>query len=352
MQAAVIKPALLLAVFLLTSITGACADPIRQDALNWLQTMAFAAHQKDYSGIFVYQYGDHVETSRITHIVDHDGEHGRLESLDGQQREVIRHNDQVWCDLGGGRVKIDQSHDGREFPALLPEQITLLSNNYLIKTSDDVRLAGFHAHAMAFQPKDNLRYMHKMWADSVSGLLLKSEVLDEHGSVIEQYSFTQLSIGGDIDHTWITANQPPADPHAHDAHHIHKPHYTQDSFHDSDPHLAQSVPKIAASPVASGWRVDALPDGFKKVAEVRRHLRGRDTPVIQMVFSDGLVGISVFIEQSDHDENYHAHAGLSSQGVIQVYSKVVGDQLVTVVGEVPPRTVMQVADSVRNGGSQ
>ena len=36
-----------------------------------------------------------------------------------------------------------------------------------------------------------------------SGLLLKAEVLDESAHVIEQYAFTQLNIGGDIDRKWI-----------------------------------------------------------------------------------------------------------------------------------------------------
>jgi sigma-E factor negative regulatory protein RseB len=352
-QAAAIKPAFLAVVLLLAAGSGACADPIRQDALNWLQTMAFAAHQTDYSGTFVYQYGDHVETSRITHIADRDGEHGRLESLDGPRREIIRHNDQVWCDMGDGKMKMEQRQGGREFPALLPEQITLLNENYLIKPAEEVRLAGFHAHAIVFQPKDNLRYTHKMWADSVSGLLLKSEVLDERGGVIEQYSFTQLSIGGDIDRKWITASQTAV---GSPAHHIHKqpqadkPLQADGSPYDGDAHFAHNFSKMAASPITSGWRVDALPAGFRKIAEVRRQLHGRDAPVIQMVFSDGLAGISVFIEQSDHDED--DHSGLSSQGVIQIYSKLLNDQLITVVGEVPPRTVMQVADSVRNGGSQ
>jgi negative regulator of sigma E activity len=42
---------------------------------------------------------------------------------------------------------------------------------------------------------------------------------------------------------------------------------------------------------------------------------------------------------------------LSSQGIIQIYSRAIDDEhLVTVVGEVPPQTVMQVADSVRYTG--
>ena len=172
MRIAVVRP-IFIAALLLGAVPQVMADPFLQDEIKWLETMAFAAHQTDYSGTFIYQYGNHVETSRITHIVDAEGEHGRLESLDGTRREIIRNNDQVWCYIGDRKVKVDRrSH--REFPALLPDQMSLLNENYIIKQGDEARVAGFHAHAIVFQPKDNLRYTHKMWADSNSGLLLKA----------------------------------------------------------------------------------------------------------------------------------------------------------------------------------
>lgn len=329
MQAAVIKPAFLFAVSLWAAVPAAFADPLWQDELNWLKTMAFAAHQTDYSGIFVYQYGNQVETSRITHIVDRDGEHGRLEGLDGARREIIRHNDQVWCYLGDRKVRVEERQGGRKFPAILPEQLSLMNENYLIKQTEEGRVAGFHAHAVIFQPRDILRYTHRMWAHSDSGLLLKAEVLDERGRVIEQYAFTQLIIGGNIDRSWIAADKPDAASLAHQAHHDR---------------LTKAEPLVNAG----GWQVDMLPPGFKKITEMRRPFRSKKTPAIQMVFSDGLASISIFIEAMDNDQD--DHPGLSSHGAIQVYSKVSGDYLLTVVGEVPPRTVIQVADSVRHGG--
>ena len=353
MQVAVKNSALLSIAFWFAATSCACADPVQQDDLGWLKAMAFAAHQTNYSGTFVYQYGGHVETSRITHITDQEGEHGRLESLDGPKREIIRQNDEVWCDLGNGKVKVAHRQGGREFPALLPEQLNLLHKNYLIKPAEEMRLAGYNAHAVIFVPKDNLRYAHKMWADNVSGLLLKSEVLDEHNDVIEQYSFTQLNIGGDIDRSWIPVSQAATGTHAHiiqNSSQPNKTHHEEELQHEGDPHHAHIIQKLAASPIISGWRVDALPEGFKKIAELRRQLHGREAPVIQIAFSDGLAGISVFIEKSDGDQD--DHTGLSSQGIIQIYSKQIDDRLITVVGEVPPRTVMQVADSVRNGGSK
>lgn len=324
MRTAVIKS--LGAALLLASAQSVFADPLWQDDLNWVKTMAFAAHQTDYSGIFLYQHGSQVETSHIAHIVDRDGEHGRMEGLDGARRKIIRSNDQVWCYLGDRKIRIEGRQGSRGFPAILPEQLSLLNGNYLIKQTEEGRIAGFHAHAVVFIPRDNLRYTHRMWAHSDSGLLLREEVLDEGGRVIEQSSFIQLTIGEKVDRSWVEASKKDIALLAHDPHHAHSP-------------------KAKSLINASGWRVDMLPPGFKKITEMHRPLPGRNLPAFQMVFSDGLASISVFIE-SIYGDQEELH-GLSSQGATQVYSKVSGEHLLTVVGEVPPRTVMQVADSVR-----
>lgn len=75
---------------------------------------------------------------------------------------------------------------------------------------------------------------------------------------------------------------------------------------------------------------------------------GKHAPVTQIVYSDGLSAISIFIEPDDHDE--HDVDGLSSRGAVNLYHKVLDQHLITIVGEVPPHTVMQVADSVRYNG--
>lgn len=317
----------LFAAWLLAAVPGAAADPFPSDNLGWLKTTAFAAHQTNYTGTFVYQYGNHVETSRITHIFDRDGEHVRLEGLDGVRREIIQSNGQVLCYMGDRQVSVQNHPSRRSFPALLPEQLTLLSENYLIKEAEEARVAGFHTHAFIFQPKDRLRYTHKMWVDSDSGLLLKAAVLDERGRIVEQYAFTQLSIGGEIDRKWIEQGKPAP------------------SFHAQHPYSAAPLPKTNQAATVSGWQVGLLPSGFKKTAEVLRPMSGRKSPVAHLVFSDGLAGVSVFIEDIAADPE--VRAGLSGQGAIQIYSKVSGRHRVTVVGEAPPRTVMQIAGSVR-----
>ncbi|MDX8398646.1 MAG: MucB/RseB C-terminal domain-containing protein [Gallionellaceae bacterium] len=317
----------LLPVLLLLLGQNVYADPNRSDT-GWLEIMAFAAHQTDYSGTFVYQdgIGGNVEVSRISHIVDADGEHERLESLSGVSRTVVSNNNQVWLFEGERKVRIERTHGEKGFPDLLPEQLSALKENYFIRQAEEDRVAGFHVHAIVFKPKDNLRYSHKMWAHSQSGLLLKAEVLDERSRIIEQYAFTQLSLGKNVDRSWVERAASIVSPREAES-------------QKAKPYLKSK---------ATDWQVDALPNGFKKIMQFCHPIRDKTIPVTHMVFSDGLAGISVFIEAVAGRE--YLNPGLSSQGAIQVYSRISDDSLITVVGEVPPRTVMQVAESVRYAG--
>lgn len=318
-----------LAGLLLLAVCGVSADPLSQDDRALLNKMVAAARQTDYSGTFIYQSGSYVETSRITHLFDGQDEHERLEGLDGERSEVIRKNGQVWCYLGDSKVMVAKRDGVRTFPALLPEHLELLQENYIARHGEDDRVAGFHARSIVFQPRDKMRYTHKMWAHSDTGLLLKALVQDERNRTVEQYAFTHLDLGGDIDRKWIVStNKTGQSARAESA----------------------SANHVRSTPGESGWKVFALPPGFKKITEVARRLGGKDGTVTHLVYSDGLAGISVFIEKLNDKSD--VRAGLYGKGLIQVYSRIMDNHLLTVVGEVPARTVMQVSESVRYGGQQ
>jgi sigma-E factor negative regulatory protein RseB len=318
-----------LACLLVLAVSGVSADVLSPDDLILLKKTATAARQTNYSGTFIYQSGSYIETSRITHLFDGENEHERLEGLDGERSEVIRKNGQVWCFQGDNKVMVAQRDGVRTFPALLPEHLELLQENYITRHGEDDRVAGFHAFSLIFQPRDRMRYTHKIWVHGESGLMLKALVQDERNRIVEQYAFTHLSLGGDIDRKWI----------------LSKDKLNQHVNSDS-----QAGIYARSTSAESGWKVFALPAGFKKMTEVTRRLRGKDAPVTHLVFSDGLAGISVFIEQMD--DKIAVQTGLYGKGAIQVYSRILDNYLLTVVGEVPARTVMQVAESVRFGGAQ
>ncbi len=94
--------------------------------------------------------------------------------------------------------------------------------------------------------------------------------------------------------------------------------------------------------------------GFQKIREVRRPLgdlrsaqgSGREQvfEVLQVVYSDGLTGLSVFIEPVS-DQRVRRE-GVASLGATQVVVRKVADFWITVVGEVPAATVKQFAAAV------
>lgn len=347
----------------------------RQDSLDWLRTAIFASHLTDYSGVFVYQYGNNVETSRITHVVESDSEYEKLESLDGPKRLIVRHHGQVWCYINQKMEQVDSQHKRVIFPSLLPEQLAVLSENYQVQEGGVERVAEYNTQVVVFRPKDNLRYTHKIWVHTDSGLLLKAAILGSKNQLVEQYAFTQLQIGGEIDRSWVRSialrqnlmSVPPTSANSGEAaglpmHEAQRqpeqdPNSVTSKYHNADESAPASVRSVRVpaplgayigdTAVNDGWRVDAIPPGFKKTMQIRRQMRGKHAPVVQLVYSDGLSAISIFIEPSDGEAN--DAGGLSGRGAVNLYHKVVDKNLYTVVGEVPPRTVIQVLNSIRRG---
>mgnify|MGYP003349840199 CR=1 FL=1 len=73
-----------------------CADsPRATDPMEMLTRMMQSAQTSTYGGVYTFSHDGKVETSRVTHINDAEGERGKLESLDGPPREIIRDNNHV-----------------------------------------------------------------------------------------------------------------------------------------------------------------------------------------------------------------------------------------------------------------
>jgi sigma-E factor negative regulatory protein RseB len=292
-----------------------------QDAAEWLQRAANAARTLNYVGTIAYQHGGRVETSRLVHFADAGGEYEKLTNLDGPSREVIRNNDQVRCYYSDAKmVRIEPRAFHNVFPSLLPQQLDTLAEQYFFRKAEAVRIAGLEAQAYVFEPRDGMRYGHKFWADSATGLLLKARLLNEKGEPVEQFAFNDIQIGVKID-SEVVKPPFPALP--------------------SDWQVRESLPADAVLE-PTGWVVKDLPPGFSKVAEGYRTLRGKPR-VAHLVFSDGLVAVSVFVEPTPAAPQ---PVGLSQQGGINVYSRPLDEHLVTVVGEAPGATVRQIAYSV------
>jgi sigma-E factor negative regulatory protein RseB len=305
----------------------AAAPLADEEALEMLERIARAARELSYVGTFVYQHGDHVETSRIVHLVDASGEYEKLEALDGPRREIIRNNDEVLCYYPDAKiVRSEKRVARRTFPALLPEQLSALTQFYEIRKGEVERIAGHDSQALVLDPKDGMRYGHKLWADTESGLLLKARMVNENQHAVEQFTFTQLSIGSGVTRDMVKPSF-----------NVRFPEWRLDRFANN-----------TASNIESGWVVKQYPAGFRKIMEMRRSKQGSSIPIVHLVYSDGMAAVSVFIEPVAGRTGIHE--GLSRKGAINIYIRTLESQVVTVLGEAPAATVMQIGNSVSYRG--
>ena len=114
------------------------------EALSWLQKVAAAPRQHNYIGTFVYSSGNEIETSRIVHMVNDEGEQERSEVLDGAPREIVRNNDEMRCYLPDTKTVVTEKRWLRKvFPALLPQPLTNLDDNYIVKKGGLERVSDF-----------------------------------------------------------------------------------------------------------------------------------------------------------------------------------------------------------------
>lgn len=293
------------------------------DPLSWLGRISSAGQRLNYVGTFVYQSGGHVETSRIAHRFDAEGEHERLEVLDGSPREIIRRGNEVRCVLPDERtVIIDEAGGRRAFPARLPASLSGLAESYRIRKGEVSRVAGYEAQALVLEPKDDLRYGYTLWAEMQSGLLLKSRMVDEKGGLIEQFSFSDVRIGGEIGAEVLESRFSPGEG------------WRVVNARGSD------MPMDGA-----GWVLAEPLPGYSLTSVMRRPLGRERGQAVHMVFSDGLAAISVFIEPVG--EGSAVGLGPVSNGAINIYKRTVNGHLVTALGEAPERAVRRIGDNIR-----
>ena len=309
----------------------ACAqDAAAGDALEWLKKIADSSRTVSYSGTFVYQHGHRVETSRVVHYVNQaGGVFEKLETLDGPPREVVRANDHVTAYIPDAKIVLVERRSTRHLPVMLPEKLSDLTQQYDVKKLDVGRMGGYQCVWVSVMPKDKLRYGRKFCAEVNSGLPLRAQVFNERMEVIESFGFSQLTLGGKFNRDQVASR-------------FEAPSLAQKWRVD------RSALDVVEQATDTGWSASNLPAGFRKSMEVKRTIAGRAVAMPHLVYSDGLAAISVFVEPKARELMAKP---LTSQGSVHIYKRAHGDHIVTVLGEAPAKTIMQIANSMEHRNS-
>jgi sigma-E factor negative regulatory protein RseB len=292
------------------------------DPISWLTRAAQASRQASYEGVYVHTNGDRTSTVRVSHANTSGEEHERIEPLDGASMEIVRRNEEMYCRFPDAKtVRLDPRVTNRFFPAILAAPAETIAASYDVKLGKTERVLGYECQWIRLEPRDQMRFSQRLCSELSSGLILRAKVLNASHQVIEQYTFTELRIGPQANRSDLKS--------------IFKARSRQ--------WLTDGQPRDETANVDTGWIVSKAPAGFQKVAELTRTLPGRDKPVSQIVFTDGLASLSVFVEPA---ATQRALESSSEDGTTAFHARTMGAQVITVLGEVPLATAQLVARNV------
>jgi sigma-E factor negative regulatory protein RseB len=297
-------------------------QPNAQADSKLLSQIQRAAHSLNYAGVFTYQQGGAMESSRLAHGFDGQNETEKLELLDGPAREYLRHNEDVQCLIPEQKTVLLEKQRGDRFPGLLLSNTQAIDANYSVqRLSQPMRVAGRSCQLIDVVPRDAARYGYRLCADIETGLLLKAQTINTEGRVVEQVAFTEIAIGSSVasnllQSSWSTAGWTVLEP-------VQK---TVD---------LQSL----------GWNISA-PAGFAPTSQLQQ-LFAENKVVHQMVLSDGLATISIFIEPYQNERSDYKPHGAAQVGSVNLYGVKIANFWLTVLGEVPASTLEKFAQSIQ-----
>lgn len=309
---------LLLLVTLSTSIAAKAEEPTER-AEPWLERLAQSLKTLHFSTSFVVVKNNQAEPYHWFHGLNEQGEELEILSLlNGPRRDILRKNDVIsYIEPELGPYSVSSSEISGPIPAIFRKDITTLSNTYDFISVGRSRVLGRAAQLIRIVSKDAHRYGHWLWLDQKTGMLLKLTLVNRAGQLLEQVQFTHLDISPDL----------------------------VDSLKQLEEANLPSVIEIPAGYQEQElqWQVDWMPDGFKRINANRHRISSTKKPVEFMLFNDGLVDVSVYVNPSEIKQRA---TDFALDGATVILNQVVNGVEVSVVGKIPPKTAKAIADSV------
>lgn len=305
---------------LMSGVAGAAAS-------DWdmLRKAAQAGQRLSLSGVYLHQIGRREqETFRIYRVEQGGQVLERRESLDGPPREIIRKGSELTSYAPDkSSLLAARASASRLFPAVLPENIGMLSASYALDVQGKDRYAGIDCRWYRLRGLDKLHYNQSFCIDPVSGLPLKMIVATPGGNIVEQYTFSSVDL------------KPPRNKA------VFKPRYSLGYTQHSEVQPAAALPTTASPPRIA---VKGLPNGFRLLKAIERMLPGQQQPAHHLIYGDGLVMLSLFIEPKNKS---HQPRAASVQGTLSMASVPYGNYWLTMVGDMPGSSLNELLKGIK-----
>ncbi len=302
-------------VFLLSTMMWSASVSAQQgNVWHDLGLAAKAVNNQSFSGLYLRQTKQGIETYQVYRVVNKQGLKERRVANDGIDREVLRHNRQLqyFSDSEKG-LKLLRLGALRQFPALLPSDSKLLNDAYMVSVGAKARVANRACRWYHVTPRYNDRYRQDFCLDSQNYFPLKQVLIKDQNELVEQNTFSQITFATpDVRLLKIDARLNMLDKG------VLPPVISQ----------AQLLQMKQQKSKSKDPRLSGLPPGF--VVLMARELGKTGS---HYLLSDALVKVSVFVEQTNDDkpklEGHEINGGLS-MGIVQK-----DNWRLTAVGDVP-----------------
>jgi sigma-E factor negative regulatory protein RseB len=242
-----------------------------------------------------------------------------LALLNGPRRDILRIDNTVsYIEPEYAPYSITSSHISGPIPAVFSQDISVIENNYHFVSVGRSRVLGRIAQLIRIVPKDTHRFGYWVWLDQQSGLLLKLAIITRKGQLLEQIQFTHLEITDELSE--------------------HLKHLQATDL----PKIIDITTKQEVTELT--WQVNWLPNGFKQIKSNIHRMNAGKQAVEFMLFNDGLVDVSVYVNPSKDKQRVIEFA---NDGATLVLNQVINNVEVSVVGQIPVATAKKIVNSVR-----
>lgn len=250
-------------------------------------------------------------------LMDNGNSAEQLSLLNGPGFERIRFNDKVSIfEPGFTPLSIRSSFIDGPIPSAFIHSPDILNEGYDVLLMGRNRISGRMAQQIRVISKDKSRYQYHLWLDEQTGLLLKQNMYNLEGELLEQIQVTQLILNDDVKQHFVNIQ-------------------------------SNQLPPIAAAEVAADrdlpWALSYMPIGMQKVTQNLRRISITGQPAEYMMLSDGLVDVSVYVMQVTDISQEDIALTNDATSIVSISN---GRIQVTVVGEIPLETASKMANSI------
>lgn len=303
-------------------LTLFCSAVSAQDqAITLLEKMTNAIRTLNFTTSFVVVKNNQAEPYHWFHGVTNNGDELELLSqLNGPRRDLIRKNSTVsYLEPEFPEpYSVNSRFISGPIPDVFLDDITKLLDDYEIILLGRARILGHAAQGIRIVPKDNFRFGYHLWLEKDSNLLLKLVVVNKQNQMLEQIQFTHLDIIEEL------------------------PAVLKQIIQLELPKPMAIDELLAANDFS--WNVLWLPKGFKEINASKHRLLRSEKSVEYRMFSDGLVDVSVYVNDSEVNNR---KAQFTNDGATLAFNQISKNIEVSIVGDIPIKTAKAIADSIQ-----